>query len=141
MSNSALAVLGPGRTTGHIERLIAALHRIHAALGPGLPCEVYRRSLEVEAADGGVPLESPGRVELFYGGRPVGAAPVDGVVDGRIVVLVGAERFLTAAQAERLQSLLAASRLDSGVLLNFGLLAEPIARHRTPPPAPRELGR
>ncbi|TWT96641.1 hypothetical protein Pla108_24150 [Botrimarina colliarenosi] len=110
------AVTGDAEIT---EQIIRAVIKVHRTLGPGFLESIYHNSLLIELENQRLLVESEKQIVVIYEGRPVGSHRLDLLVEGRIVVELKAIDDLSQAHYAQLRSYLKASRLETGLLINF----------------------
>ena len=93
---------------------------VHKVLGPGFNEEVYHRSLERELTLRDIPFVSERRIVVAYKDAPVAEYFLDLVVDQSIILELKAVSQLASVHEAQLLSYLKASRLQLGILINFG---------------------
>lgn len=101
-------------------RVIGCSFRVHNTLGFGFLESVYEKSLLIELAKEGIRAESQRPVSVYYDDQKVGIFFVDILVEGQIVVELKSVRQLAPAHEVQLVNYLTATKLDIGLLLNFG---------------------
>jgi GxxExxY protein len=99
--------------------VIAAIIRVHQALGPGFIESVYHRALAIELTRRNVPYFTEHELAVCYEGELVGVHRLDLLIDGRVVVELKAIEELTKTHYAQLRSYLNAARLNVGILVNF----------------------
>ena len=110
------------------EKIIGAAIAVHKALGPGFLESVYEEALAAEFDFLGIPYERQKVVQIFYRDRPIGDHRLDFLVAGRVVVELKAVRELEKIFFSIVRSYLKATRLDTGLLLNFAAMPLTIKR-------------
>lgn len=110
------AVIGDAEIT---EQIIKAVIKVHRTLGPGFLESIYQNSLLIELESQGLRIEAEKPIVVTYEGRPVGNHRLDLVVEERIIVELKAIEDLSQAHYAQLRSYLKASRLETGLLINF----------------------
>jgi GxxExxY protein len=101
-------------------QVIGLAMRVHSALGAGFLESVYKNALALELTRGGFAVEQEKPISVFYTDVAVGAFVADIVVNGVLIVEVKAISALAKAHEVQLVNYLTATRLDEGLLLNFG---------------------
>lgn len=103
------------------ERIIKCCFDVHNALGPGFNEKVYQNALELSFEKEGLRYETEKEFEVTYLNKRVGKFRADLVVEDQVIVeiksLAGATPTLFHSQV---LSYLKASRLHTGLLINFG---------------------
>lgn len=110
--------------------------RVHTTLGPGFLESVYKRALIHELTKLGLIVESEKALTVTYDGIIVGDFSADLLVEGRVLIELKANQSLVAANEVQLVNYLTATRIDLGLLLNFGALRLEFKR-KTRLPKPR----
>lgn len=110
------AVTGDAEIT---EQIIRAVIKVHRTLGPGFLESVYQNSLLIELENQGLRIEPEKAIVVTYEGKPVGNHRLDLVVEERIIVELKAVEDLSQSHYAQLRSYLKASRLETGLLINF----------------------
>ena len=102
-------------------RIIGAAMEVHRQLHRGLLEAIYCEALAIEFGLREVPFESHSPLQMEYKGhRLTGVYRMDFVCFGQVVVEVKAVSALTPADEAQLLNYLAMSRLERGLLVNFG---------------------
>lgn len=101
-------------------QIIGAAMRVHNTLGPGFLESVYQNALAHELQKLGLTLERGRHIHVHYDGVVVGDFCADMLVEHRILIENKAVRALTPANAAQLVNYLAATGIETGLLLNFG---------------------
>ena len=100
--------------------IIGGAMRVHRALGPGYLESVYLRALAWELRLAGHAVDCERRLTVRYRGCAVGVHVPDMIVDDRVIVEIKAVQQLHVAHEAQLVSYLTATRMEVGLLLNFG---------------------
>jgi len=103
-----------------LKEIIGLAMKVHRTLGRGFKESVYVNSLCLELAAAKVPFEIEKPIPVFYNGHVVGDFATDLIVDGRLILDCKAIETLTTADSVQLVNYLAATRINDGLLLNFG---------------------
>lgn len=96
--------------------------KIHRTLGCGFLESVYHNALAHELRQAGIPFEIKKPLDVFYEGTRVGMFEADLIITAPhplIIELKAVETLLKAHEAQ-LVNYLTATRIDHGLLLNFG---------------------
>ncbi len=103
-------------------KVIGMAMEVHREMGSGFVESIYHRSMELELAAAGIPFESEMPVSVFYKGHIVGKFEADIVilVDQRLLLELKAVENLTKAHEVQTVNYLTATKIDHGLLLNFG---------------------
>jgi GxxExxY protein len=100
--------------------VIGAAMKVHSALRPGFLESVYQNVLIWELRKCGFKAEAERPISVQYDGQMVGAFTADVFVNDSLIVELKASQSLAKAHEVQLVSDLVATRLDEGLLLNFG---------------------
>ena len=101
--------------------VIAAAIEVHRCLGPGFLEAVYEEALCIELGIRGVPLERQVIVSVDYKGNRIGAARLDLLIRGGLIVEVKAVDALAPIHIAQVLSYLRATDLSLGLLINFNV--------------------
>jgi GxxExxY protein len=101
-------------------QVIGAAMKVHSTLGPGFLESVYQNALIWELRKAGLKSEAEKPISVPYDGQLVGAFTADLLVNDSLIVELKAIQSLAKAQEVQLVNYLLATRLDEGLLLNFG---------------------
>ena len=113
---------------GLTHAIIGGAMRVHRTLGPGYLEAVYVRALAWELRLAGYAVECERRLTVRYRGCDVGVFVPDVIVEGRVILEVKAVRQLHAAHEAQLVSYLTATRIEVGLLMNFGAASLDVRR-------------
>lgn len=100
--------------------IIGSAYKVHNALGPGFIEKVYENSLRIELEKQRLNVKQQEPIDVRYEGQVVGSFYADLWVEGRVIVELKAIQALTKEHEVKLVNYLTATRVDSGLLLNFG---------------------
>jgi GxxExxY protein len=102
------------------EKIIGAAIKVHRILGPGLLESIYEEALAVELALRGIECQRQVEVDIAYKGCVIKGQRLDLLVAGEVVVETKSVSKLPDVALAQVLSYLKATRLDRGLLLNFG---------------------
>jgi len=100
--------------------VIGAAMKVHRILGSGFLEAVYANALAHELKMQGIGFEREQPLTVTYGGAVVGNYIADLVVDGALIVEIKAILALSKVHEAQLVNYLAATGIETGLLLNFG---------------------
>lgn len=103
-----------------IKTTIGAAFAVSNTLGVGYLEAVYRRSLAVELALKGLPVDQEVPFDVIYRGEIVGRFQADFIAGGCVVVETKACEGLASPHLAQVLNYLRCSGLRAGLLLNFG---------------------
>ncbi len=102
-------------------QIIGAAMEVHRQLHRGLLESIYCEALAIEFGLRGIPFEAERPLQMRYKAqRLTGVYRIDFVCFGSVVVEVKGVSALTPADEAQLLNYLAMSRLERGLLINFG---------------------
>ena len=101
--------------------LIGAAIEVYNVLGPGFLEPVYQEAFEIELRDRGTPFVSHPELHIYFKGHLLKKtyAP-DFLAHEKIILEIKALERLTSHDEAQLLNYLKATRLELGVLINFG---------------------
>ena len=102
------------------QTIIGCAFKVHNSLGPGFQEKVYENALRIELEKLGLRVQQQEPINVEYEGQVVGEYYADLWVDGRVVIELKAALMLAKAHEVQLVNYLTATRVDHGLLLNFG---------------------
>ena len=112
---------GASRSDSQTHAIIGAAMEVHRELGPGFLEAVYHDALGLEFATRGVLFVSQRQLPVFYKGQELACTyRVDFVCYERVIVELKALKALTSVEESQILNYLKATRLERGLLLNFG---------------------
>src|SRR5277367_1140187 len=102
------------------EKILRAAFAVHNVLGAGFLERVYSNALAVELRAQGIALQNELPLKIQYRNKIVGDYIADLVVDGRVLVELKACASLDPVHTAQILNYLRASKIQVGLLLNFG---------------------
>ncbi len=103
-----------------IKAVIGLAMKVHRELGMGFLESVYANALAFELAEAKIPFEREKRIPVYYREHIMGDFIADLVVQEILVVELKSVEALLTAHSVQLVNYLIATRLDVGLLINFG---------------------
>ena len=103
-----------------ITEIINCAYSVRLVLGPGFLESVYQKALAIELSQRNIPYDLEYPMNVYYKDEVVGEFRADMIVDHRVIVELKAVNSLTSAHEVQLVNYLTATRLDNGLLINFG---------------------
>lgn len=101
-------------------QLIGCAMKVHSALRTGFLESVYQNALALELRRAGLKVEQERPISVFYEGELAGAFMADLLINDTLIIETKAIQALAKAHEVQLVNYLVATRIDEGLLLNFG---------------------
>src|SRR5262245_36615441 len=106
------------------EKIIDCAFAVHNALGSGFLEKVYENALGIKIRQAGLDAQQQFSIHVYYENEIVGEFFADLLVAKRIIIEVKAVENLLKKHEVQLVNYLAATRIDTGLLINFGSSVE-----------------
>ena len=113
------------------EKIIACAFKVHKALGHGFSEGVYENAMRVELARQSLRVRQQVAIQVYYEGEVVGEFIPDLWVEDRVLVELKAVLSLQKEHEVQLVNYLTATKVDPGLLINFGPSVEIKRKFRT----------
>jgi GxxExxY protein len=123
-------------------RIIQCVYKVHNTLGFGFLENVYQNALLIELEKKGLKAVRETPIQVSYEGMVVGEYVADILVEDRIILELKSVKELHPAHEAQLINYLKATRLEVGLLINFGERVDIKRKILTPGPAdssPQEI--
>jgi GxxExxY protein len=102
------------------DAILGGFYGVYRELGRGFLESVYEASLAIVLRDMGLQVEQQALVNVHFRGVTIGVFRIDLLVQSAVAVELKASRALDPSHEAQLLNYLRASRLEVGLLLNFG---------------------
>ncbi len=102
------------------EKIIQCGFEVYKTLGPGFDEDTYKKSLVLEMNEVGLANDVERMVKVFYKNHIVNEYKVDVLVEHNVLVEVLCGNEVSHVDIKRMKSHLNATKLDVGLILNFG---------------------
>lgn len=102
------------------ERIIQAFYTVYNTLGYGFLEKVYENALIIELNKMGFSAVPQSPIQVFYNGTVIGEYFADILVEGCVIVEIKALKNLIIDHEAQLLNYLKATKIEVGLLLNFG---------------------
>ena len=102
------------------EQIIKAFFKVYNTLGYGFLEQVYQRAMEIELRNRGFRVSPQAPVQVYYEGQEVGNYFADLLVNDLVILELKAVGSLGADHGTQLINYLKATRLEVGLVMNFG---------------------
>ena len=113
-----------GKHSDITDVILNCFYKVHRKLGYGFNEKVYENSLAIELCKAGLQVAQQAEIEVFYDGDPVGTYFADLIVNEVVMLELKAAKQLADEHEAQLLNYLKATRIEVGLLLNFGPSAE-----------------
>ncbi len=100
--------------------ILQAFFKVYNTLGYGFLEKVYENAMVVELTKMGLPCGKQQPIDVYYEGVRIGQYFADMIVDGQVIVELKAVETLVPEHECQLVNYLKATRVEVGLLLNFG---------------------
>ena len=104
--------------------VIRVFKQVHVELGIGFLESVYSAAMAFALRDSGFTVEREAPVTVVFRGHPVGTYRIDLLVEKLVCVELKVCRAIVPAHEAQLLNYLRASRIEVGLILNFGIHPE-----------------
>ena len=105
-------------------KIIAAFYVVYNTLGYGFLEKVYENALVIELEKRGLTVKQQVPIQVYYEGKMVGEYFADLLIDDKVIVELKAVGDIVAAHEAQLVNYLKATKIEVGLLLNFGTEAK-----------------
>jgi GxxExxY protein len=105
-------------------KIIGCAFKVQKALGSGFLEKVYENAMRIELEKLGFAVKQQEPIDVFYDGHSVGYYYADLWVNERIIIELKAVRAIAKEHEVQLVNCLTATRVDIGLVLNFGSSVE-----------------
>jgi GxxExxY protein len=114
------------------EKIIGCAYKVHNSLGSGFLEKVYEIALAMELRDGeNLTVLTQHPISVFYRNQPIGEYFADLLVEESVLVEIKAVLQIHKEHEAQLVHYLTATKLDHGLLINFGPSVEVRHKYRT----------
>ena len=122
------------------EKIIACAFRVHKALGTGFSEKVYENSMRVALNHEQIKVKRQVAIQVYFEGEVVGEFVPDLWVEDQVLVELKAVLSLQKEHEVQLVNYLTATKVDTGLLINFGPSVEIKRKFRTYKPKTKVAG-
>ena len=106
------------------DKILKVFYYVYNSLGYGFLEKVYQNAMLLELALNGIECEAQRPISVFYRGEIIGEYFADIIVDDTIILELKAVSSLTAEHEAQLINYLRSTKMEVGLLLNFGVKPE-----------------
>jgi GxxExxY protein len=120
------------------QKIIGCAYTVHNKLGPGFLEKVYENALRIELERSAIKVKQQELISVWYEGQVVGDYYADLWIADRLIIEIKAVQSLLKEHEVKLVHYLTATRVDNGLLINFGPAVQVKRKFReyTPKAAP-----
>ena len=103
------------------EKIIGYCFKIHNELGPGFPEKIYHNAFIVLLKDENVNFETEKEFDVYFHEKRVGRFKCDLIIENKLLVeFKSVEGYMPKLFTHQVLSYLKATKLKTGLLINFG---------------------
>ena len=103
------------------EKIIGDCFKVHNELGPGFPEKIYHNAFIVLLREEKVEFETEKYFDVFFHGKKAGKFKCDLIIESRLLIeLKSVEGYMPKLFMHQVLSYLKATKLKTGLLINFG---------------------
>ncbi|MCH8316966.1 MAG: GxxExxY protein [Bacteroidetes bacterium] len=103
------------------EKIIACCFTVHNELGPGFPERIYHNALKIVIKEDGLTYESEKEFDIYFKDLKIGKFRCDLVIGNKVIVEIkSVTDKMPILFHYQLLSYLKASKIKTGLLVNFG---------------------
>lgn len=113
-----------GKHSQVTDMILQAFYKVHRILGYGFGEKVYQNSMAIELRKLGFQVATKEPIEVFYDGQLVGEYEADLLVNDVVLLELKAVKQIIDEHEAQLLNYLKATRIEVGLVLNFGPTAE-----------------
>jgi len=106
------------------EEIIRCFYKVYNTLGYGFLERVYLNAMMIELHEVGFQVQKEKAVLVFYNQKEVGFYLPDIIVDNKVIIELKASEMLSEVHEYQLLNYLKATKIEVGLLLNFGKEAQ-----------------
>lgn len=106
------------------DEILGAFYKVYRTLGYGFLERVYQNALYLELTKRGFSCKAQQPISVHYDGKVVGEYIADILVDNKIILELKAVSELSSDHEKQLINYLKATKIELGLLLNFGERAQ-----------------
>lgn len=118
--NTEKAVKFVGQHAELTEKILQAFFEVYNELGYGFTEKVYQNALGIVLRSKGLKVVAEKEIQVLFRGAVIGDYRADLLVEDKVIVELKAASVLVVEHEAQLLNYLKATRLEVGLLLNFG---------------------
>jgi len=102
------------------DAIISIFFKVYNTLGYGFLEKIYENAMMIELRKRNIPAIAQSPIQVFYEDEVVGEYFADILVDEKVIIEIKAAKNLTQENEAQLLNYLKATKIEVGLLLNFG---------------------
>jgi len=106
------------------EKIIKAFYRVYNVIGYGFLEKSYEKAMIKEFNKSGLEFSNQSPIKVYYEEEIIGDYVADFIVEDKVLVEIKAIKQLTIVDENQLLNYLTATKLEVGLLLNYGMKPE-----------------
>lgn len=106
------------------EKIIGIFYKVYNELGYGFLEKVYHNAMCLELSKNNLQFEKEKKINVFYDNEVVGEYYADLLIENKVIVEIKAAELLKEEFEYQLVNYLKATKIQIGLILNFGKKAE-----------------
>jgi GxxExxY protein len=106
------------------EKIIGIFYKVYNELGYGFLEKVYHNAMCLELSKNNLQFEKEKMINVFYDNEVVGEYYADLLIENKVIVEIKAAELLKEEFEYQLVNYLKATKIQIGLILNFGKKAE-----------------
>ena len=103
-----------------IKKIIQCAYNVRMQLPAGFLESVYQKALLIELGKNGISAVAEAPIDVYYDDSIVGEYRADIIVENKIIIELKAIQKLSLIHEAQLVNYLTATKIDYGLLINFG---------------------
>lgn len=111
-----------------IKKVIGIAYTVHNILGSGFLEKIYEKAMIIELRKSGIYVEAQYPIPVFYDNEQIGDYYADLFIENRLIVELKTVENLSISHEKQLVNYLTGTKIDDGLLLNFGTISVQIKR-------------
>jgi len=106
------------------EKIIEIFYKVYNKLSYGFLEKIYENAMMIEFKKTNIPVVAQSPIEVYYDNEIIGEYSADILVDNKVIIEIKATKSLGESSEAQLLNYLKATKIEVGLLLNFGPRAE-----------------
>jgi GxxExxY protein len=102
------------------DKIIKIFYKVHNKLGYGFLEKIYESAIAIELENENISAVWQAPIQVFYDQKLIGEYFADILVENKVIVEIKASRQLVEENEAQLLNYLKATKMEVGLLLNFG---------------------